>query len=162
MYKVAQFFSFLSAAIHKQISFFIVALIFFLAILLSVSVFFRYILNDSIYWSSEVARYCLVYLVFFGATMAHKNKTHIRIDIILSHMSATNQNRIELLVSGLLIFFWGLVMAGCVKLLPLFMMQKTATLEIPFAVAFAAVPLSALIWILYCFDDILNVLVKKT
>ena len=161
MLKISQIISRINTIIDKQISLFVVALMILLSILLSVSVFYRYVLNDSIYWSNEVARYMLVYIVFLGATMAHKHKSHIRIDIILGSLSHKNKKYIEMLIGGLFIFFWILVLMGSLKLLPLFLMQKTATLEIPFAYPFAALPISACIWILYCADDIIRECVKK-
>jgi len=161
MLKISQIISRINTIIDKQISLFVVVLMILLSILLSVSVFYRYVLNDSIYWSNEVARYLLVYIVFFGATMAHKHKSHIRIDIILGTLSHKNKKNIEILVGGLFIFFWTLVLMGSLKLLPLFLIQKTATLEIPFAYPFAALPISACIWILYCVDDIIREYVKK-
>ncbi len=161
MNKIANFFSYISDMIDRQISLFVVTLVFILAILLSVSVFYRYVLNDSIYWSGEVARYTLAYVVFLGATIAHKHKEHIRIDMIFSYLSHTHKKNIEILIALFFILFWSIVLVGCIKLLPLFMMQKTATLEIPYAYAFAGLPISAIIWIIYCIDDILVEMVKK-
>ncbi len=161
MQKIVSFSSKLSDFLDKQISRFVVLLILSLSILLGINVFYRYILNNSIYWSNEVARYLLVYIVFFGATMAHKHKAHIRIDIFYSKLSKKNQKIIEILISVLFILFWIMILIGCKKLLPLFMMQKTATLQIPFAVPFAALPISAIVWIIYCINDILKEVYKK-
>lgn len=161
MLKLSQMISRINDTIDRQISLFVVLLMMLLSLLLSVSVFYRYVLNDSIYWSNEVARYLLVYIVFFGATMAHKHKAHIRIDIVLGILSNKNKKSLEIMIGVLFLFFWVLVVVGSIKLLPLFAMQKTATLEIPFVYPFAALPLSALIWISYCIDDIFKELMKK-
>lgn len=161
MHQLVKFISSLNDTINRQISLFVVSLIFLLSILLSVSVFYRYILNDSLYWSGEVSRYMLVYVVFLGSTMAHKHKAHIRIDMIFTYLSNTNKRNIEILIAVFFIFFWMLVLMGSIKLFPLFMMQTTATLGMPFAVAFAPLPLSSIIWIFYCCEDILTLMVKK-
>jgi len=146
---------------NRQISLFVVILLFLLALLLSVSVFYRYVLNESIYWSSEVARYMMAYIVFLGSTMAHKHKEHIRIDMIFSYLSNTNKQNINIAIALFFIAFWVIVLLGCVKLFPLFMMQTTATLGIAYAIPFAALPISAIIWIFYCVDDILALIVKN-
>jgi len=161
MGKIARFFSYASDIIDKQISLFVVTLVLLLSVLLSVSVFYRYVLNDSIYWSGEVARYMLAYIVFLGATIAHKYKEHIRIDIIFSYLNFSNKKNIEIMIAFFFILFWSIVLVGSIKLLPLFLMQKTATLEIPYTYAFAPLPISSIIWIIYCIDDILRELVKK-
>ena len=146
---------------NKLISKFVVLLIFLLSLLLGVAVFYRYALNDSIYWSNEVARYLLVYIVFLGSTMAHKHKNHIRIDMIFTYISDKMRKNLDISIAILFIAFWVLIILGCIKLLPLFMMQTTATLQIPFAIPFAALPISAVIWILYCVDDLLKEVVKN-
>ncbi len=161
MYRLSKFISKLSDMINKQISLFVVLLIFLLSLLLGVNVFYRYVLNDSIYWSNEVSRYLLAYIVFFGATMAHKNKVHIRIDMIFIYLSQKSRKSIEILISLFFIIFWILVLLGSIKLFPLFMLQTTATLQIPYAIPFSALPISAVIWIFYCIDDILKEVIKR-
>ena len=160
MNKIANFFSYVTNMMDRQISLFVIVLTFALSLLLSLSVFYRYILNDSIYWSGEVARYMLAYIVFLGSTMAHKHKEHIRIDMIFSYLSTKNKKNIDIMIALLFILFWIIVLLGCIKLFPLFMMQTTATLGIAYAIPFAALPISAIIWILYCVDDILALVVK--
>ncbi len=154
------FISKLCDTINIQISILVVSLLFLLSLLLGVNVFYRYVLNDSIYWSNEVARYLLAYIVFLGSTMAHKNGVHIRIDIIFIHISKKSIKMIDKIISIFFILFWLLVLYSSIKLFPLFMMQTTATLQIPYAIPFAALPISAVVWILYCFDDLLKKLEK--
>jgi TRAP-type C4-dicarboxylate transport system permease small subunit len=161
MLKISRFISILSDTINKQISKLVVSLLFLLSLLLGISVFYRYALNDSIYWSNEVARYLLAYIVFLGATMAHKHKAHIRIDMIFSYISEKNQKIVEVAISILFIAFWILILLGSIKLFPLFMMQTTATLQVPYALPFASLPISAVIWLIYCIDDILQETVKR-
>ncbi len=161
MDKIARFISILSDTINKQISKLVVSLLFLLSLLLGVGVFYRYALNDSIYWSNEVARYILAYIVFLGATMAHKHKTHIRIDMIFSYISKKNQKILEIIISILFISFWVLILLGSIKLFPLFMMQTTATLQVPYAFPFASLPISSVIWLIYCIDDILQKVVER-
>jgi len=160
MNKIANFFSYVTDMMDRQISLFVIILTFALSLLLSLSVFYRYILNDSIYWSGEVARYMLAYIVFLGSTMAHKHKEHIRIDMIFSYLSNKNKKNIDIVIALLFISFWVIVLLGCIKLFPLFMMQTTATLGIAYAIPFAALPISAIIWIFYCIDDVLALVVK--
>jgi len=154
MQRLARYTALLSTLLDRYITRVVTGLLFLLALLLSLGVFYRYVLNDSIYWSNEVARYLMVYIVFFGATMAHRHRAHIRIDLILEHLSSANRQRLERVIALLFLGFWIVILSGSIKLLPMFMLQKTATLNLPFALPFAALPLSALIWILYLLDDL--------
>ncbi len=156
MEKFSKILSKICDTINRQISIFVVLLLFLLSLLLGVNVFYRYVLNDSIYWSNEVARYLLGYIVFFGATVGHKNGVHIRIDMIFIHLSQKSTKMVNKIISIFFILFWIVVLYGSIKLFPIFMMQSTATLQIPYAIPFAALPLSAIIWIIYCLDDFLK------
>ena len=50
-------------------------------------VFFRYVLNHSLFWSEELARYILVWLTFLGASVAYRRGVHPRIDLFVSRVS---------------------------------------------------------------------------
>ena len=43
---------------------------------LLLQVFTRYVLNDPLSWTEEVARYLYVYIVFLGASAAISDRTH--------------------------------------------------------------------------------------
>nr|WP_326184317.1 TRAP transporter small permease [uncultured Oscillibacter sp.] len=51
-------------------------------ILISVGVFFRYVLNNSLSWSDELARYCFIWAVFVGMGLAVKNDGNMKINIL--------------------------------------------------------------------------------
>ncbi len=51
-----------------------------LSVLLFIQVFFRYVMQDSLSWSEELARYCFVWLVYMGIPYGCKIMRHIKID----------------------------------------------------------------------------------
>ena len=46
-------------------------------------VVFRYLLNQSLYWSEEIVRYLFIWLVFLGGALVIKDDGHIGIDFLL-------------------------------------------------------------------------------
>ncbi|MFS8038703.1 TRAP transporter small permease [Xanthobacter sp. AM11] len=44
--------------------------------------FTRYVLNDSFAWTEELATYCLVAVVFIGASMCVRLSRHIQVDLL--------------------------------------------------------------------------------
>lgn len=49
--------------------------------------FTRYVLNDSLAWTEEIAIYCLVAVVFLGSAMCVRLSRHIQVDFIYRYLS---------------------------------------------------------------------------
>ena len=78
---------FLSAINMVQLSAFrwgAMFLVLAIAAIVSASVFFRYVLNDSLSWSEELAKYAMLWLVFLGAPIALRLGVHPNIEILVS------------------------------------------------------------------------------
>jgi TRAP-type C4-dicarboxylate transport system permease small subunit len=147
--------SFLSDTINRFVELLVVSLLLFLSILMVLAVFYRYGLNSSIYWSDEVSKILLVFIAFLGSTVAYKHKAHIGIDILAEKLSKKLKKYLEILIALTFLSFWILILLESLKMMPLFMMQKTATLEIPYAYVFFVVPFSSSIWIVHVLDSIM-------
>jgi TRAP-type C4-dicarboxylate transport system permease small subunit len=57
-----------------------------MAIIVAVQVFFRYVLNQSLFWSEELARFLLVWLTFLGASVAYFRKANPGVDVLYARM----------------------------------------------------------------------------
>ena len=160
MKSMSAIFNRLSGDIDKVISIIVVLMMISLSALLGVGVFFRYILNNSIYWSGEVSRYLLVWLSFLGSAVAYKRGSHIGIDLFGSHFPSAKKI-IRYLILAAMLLFWIVILVESIKLEQLYYYQKTSTLNIPFSFPFAALPVAALIWIIHIISDILKDIVKS-
>ena len=142
--------------IDKGVCFITIFLTIVLSGLMAVGVFYRYVLNNSIYWSGEVSRYLLVYITFLGGTIAYKRGAHVGIDIIIENFSIKVKKFFHFVIHLCFVIFWLIILIKSFKLYPLYFMEKTATLEIPYAIPFTSLPLSALIWIIHGMNELIN------
>jgi TRAP-type mannitol/chloroaromatic compound transport system permease small subunit len=65
----------------------------FIGVMLIVSfeVFMRYAMGDPQTWVVETAEYSLLFIAFLGAAYLLKNEWHIKIEMVLSHLSKRRQ-----------------------------------------------------------------------
>ena len=57
-----------------------------LAVVVFLQFFSRYVLNDSIGWTEEVARYLLIAVTFTGAVMAVRKSSHIAVEFFYRYL----------------------------------------------------------------------------
>ena len=64
------------------------ALFWLMAFAVFLQFFTRYVLNDSYAWTEEIATYCLVVIVFVGASMCVRIGRHIHVDFLFRYLPA--------------------------------------------------------------------------
>jgi TRAP-type C4-dicarboxylate transport system permease small subunit len=57
-----------------------------LAFIVFLQFFTRYVLNDSLAWTEEIARYALMWVVFIGGAMVTRRNTHIAVELLANAM----------------------------------------------------------------------------
>jgi TRAP-type C4-dicarboxylate transport system permease small subunit len=60
-----------------------------IAAVVNLSVFFRYVLNSSLSWSNELARYLLVFTVVFAAAIALRQQRFVNVEIVRDLLPGT-------------------------------------------------------------------------
>ncbi|WP_156939730.1 TRAP transporter small permease [Desulfocurvus vexinensis] len=53
---------------------------------IAAQVFWRYVLNDSLFWSEELGRILLIWLTFVGATVAYRQGAHLGVDSLVRRL----------------------------------------------------------------------------
>ena len=144
------------ATVNRWIEYCLFGLGFSMAILVAVQVFCRYILNASLFWSEELARYMLVWLSFFGATVAYYRNLHPGVDALTSRLSASKQRisrqlvHVIAMVLALVMVISGTQFAWFVR------MQISPALSIHKWIILAVIPLSGLLLFAYALTFLLK------
>lgn len=54
-----------------------------MVVIIFLQVFMRYVMENSLSWSEELARYCFIWLVYIGISYGVKKERHIKVDVLL-------------------------------------------------------------------------------
>ena len=66
-----------------------------LVLIMFIQVFFRYVLNNSLSWSEELAKYLFVWMTFLGAALCLRDKAHIGVDYFVSLLPGHFRHAVE-------------------------------------------------------------------
>ena len=111
-----------------------------LAFIVFLQFFTRYVLNDSLAWTEEIARYGLMWVVFIGGAMVTRRNTHIAVELVANIMKP-GLARIVLLASvdGVKLGFLGLLAYFSVTIIERMHMQRMTVFDLPMSLVYGGV-----------------------
>ncbi|WP_121062437.1 TRAP transporter small permease [Chachezhania antarctica] len=124
-----------------------------LAVIVFLQFFTRYVLNDSIAWTEEIARYVLILVAFLGAVTVSRKGTHIFLEFFYRYLPDRIAKWLSVAMEALSLGFWAYLSWLAVEL-ALKTRTKMASAEIPksllywaVAAALAAMAIFSLMWL---------------
>jgi TRAP-type C4-dicarboxylate transport system permease small subunit len=139
----------LSDAINQWVEYSLFVFGFSMALIVATQVFFRYVLNESLFWSEELARFLLVWLTFLGATVAYRRRVHPGIDVLYARMTPSIK-KVSTLLTHLVsmalftvMIYYGYQFAYFVRL------QISPALQLPKWIVLGIIPVSGLIFMIH-------------
>jgi TRAP-type C4-dicarboxylate transport system permease small subunit len=119
-----------------------------MALVIGAQVFFRYVLNDSLFWSEELGRLILVWLTFLGASAAYKRGGHIGVDVVVQAFPVLRKPAALLSILASLFLFGIMAWYGW-KFLDFVKFQWTTSLGVTKRVPFIMVPVGGALMFLH-------------
>ncbi|HUX52284.1 MAG TPA: TRAP transporter small permease [Spirochaetia bacterium] len=105
----------------------------------AVSVFFRYILGNAISWSEEVSRYLMIWMGFFGMSLATRDREHVGVTFFINALPPIPRKILRYLSDFLVIGFLLLLIVLSISQIIGSEGETTAALEIPMAIPLSSV-----------------------
>lgn len=136
-------------------------MMFFTTIMLIVvlmQIFMRFVMNDSLAWSEELARFCFIWIVFIGVSYGVKHQRHIKVDLLLVFCKAKGKLFFDLLSNLLFLGFGLLILVYGLKISFLFLElnQTSPGLKVPMGLVYMAAPIGMGLASLRIVQNILN------
>lgn len=116
----------------------------FAAVML-VGVFFRYVLNNSLSWSDELALVIFAWATFLSIASGYLHGRHVNLDLLVQRLPSAWYARINVLAEGLAGgYLIALVVSG-IQALELAGRAHTDALRLPLTVPYVAIPVASVI-----------------
>jgi TRAP-type C4-dicarboxylate transport system permease small subunit len=110
-----------------------------LAAIVFLQFFSRYVLNDSIAWTEEIARYVLMALTFTGSAMAARRGTHIAVEFLPNALPAGARRWIHLAAAGIAIAFYAMCVWLCWQVAEAMRFQPMVVVDWPLSYVYWAI-----------------------
>jgi C4-dicarboxylate transporter, DctQ subunit len=114
-------------------------LLILLNLVVGLQVFSRYVLNHSLYWSEELARYMFIWLVFASAAMVLRMDRHIQVTAFVDILPAPVRRTIIFLGDVLMLAFVSIVMFEGIRLAGMVSTVLTAAMEVPWTLVYVGI-----------------------
>jgi TRAP-type C4-dicarboxylate transport system permease small subunit len=108
-----------------------------LAVVVFLQFFTRYVLNDSLAWTEEIARYLLICVTFVGAAMAARRNTHIHVEFFYVYLGRRAAFALSTLVDLLRLAFFAYATWLAWKVTLIMHTQRMVVIDWPMSYVFA-------------------------
>ena len=143
--------------VEKIIKVLMAVLIVAMVLLIASQVGFRYILNQPLAWTEEVARHLMIWAGLLGAAVAYRRKGHLGMDILVMHLGKPWRRVVELILQVLSIGFFGILVIHGIPLVERTMRQFSSAIRIPMGYIYASIPAGAALILLFAVERIVRV-----
>ena len=101
--------------------------------------FTRYVLNNSLAWTEEIAINCLVVVVFMGSVMCVRMSRHIQVDVLYHYLSEGWARRLAIGVDVVRIGFFAYTSYLMFRYVRIVARERMVTIDLPRSIIFWAV-----------------------
>jgi len=119
------------------------------AVVVLLQVLMRYLLAQPNPWSEEVSRFCFIWLSLLGASLAVEKRSHFRFDQVVKKLAPRVRRAVEVAACAVVLIFALLLIGTGIALMDLTMGERSAALNLPVALVYAAAPVSGVLMVVH-------------
>lgn len=109
--------------------------------------FTRYVLNDSLAWTEEIARYGLIWVTFIGAAIVARKNLHIAVEVLLHYLPVVPARALLALVDLIKLLFMGLLAYFSLTIVERMQWQRMVIIDLPMSTVYGGVALGCFLMV---------------
>lgn len=119
-----------------------------LGLIVFLQFFTRYVLNDSLAWTEEIARYGLIWVTFIGAAIVARKNMHIAVDAVLLFLSPVPARILLAVVDIIKLLFIGLLAYFSLTIVERMQWQRMVIIDLPMSIVYGGVALGCFLMLM--------------
>jgi len=112
-------------------------------VLVLLQVFFRYVLNESLFWAEELVRGAMLWGVMLGAALVGAARGHIRVEVLELMLPPRGRRVVIWLANALTLAFSLILLWAGLQFVDRTWMQQSPVLDVPKWTVYLAIPVGA-------------------
>jgi TRAP-type C4-dicarboxylate transport system permease small subunit len=116
----------------------------------TIGVFFRYVLNNSLSWTEELARYLMVWFGLLGMGLALKDNEHVSVAFFLDRVPRKAAYIIKIINICLVMFFSLVLFKYSLNHLRVVKLQISPSIGLPMYLPYSAITIGSFLMVLEC------------
>ncbi|MCY7308955.1 MAG: TRAP transporter small permease [Rhodoferax sp.] len=114
-------------------------------VLVLLQVFFRYVLNESLFWAEELVRGLMVWGVMVSSALVAASRDHIRVEVLELMLPPTGRRIVVRIANVLCIAFSLILLWAAIQLMDRSWFQQSPLLQVPKWTVYMAIAVGAVL-----------------
>ena len=125
------------------------ALVITVCVVVLLQVLMRYLVAQPNPWSEEVSRFAFIWVSLLGASLAVEHRAHFGFDQVTKKLAPRAGRAVETFARAVVLGFSLLLIGTGIALMDLTLGERSAALNLPIALVYAAAPVSGTLMVIH-------------
>ncbi len=117
--------------------------------IVTIEVGLRYIFGHSLFFTEELSRYLMVWIVFLGSAIAIRDGSHIKINVFVIRLNNKMRQLVQMVAYALTLTFLVIITIEGIRILPRQLYQMCITIDISLFYFYLAIPTGSILMIIF-------------
>lgn len=135
-------------------------LMFAMAVIVAVAVFFRYVLNVPLFWAGEVSIFLLIYITFLGGSLGIKYNTQASFTILTDYLPKKIEQAVLIAGHILMLLFMTIILYYSYKWIisSNVLIQRSSSMLLPMLIPYSIIPIGLTFTSIHLLHNLLDLI----